>query len=95
MMFDPKFTTTPYGKDSYAIQFTEGKFTEPEFVLSRIAFDENKGTLSYHYDIINDIVINESDKEEFETAIGDLLMYMIQEGLKRNDLVYTGGVDES
>ena len=31
---------------------------------------------------------------DFEKFVGDLLMQMLDEGIKNNDLVYTGGVDE-
>lgn len=92
-----KYETEPYGTNQYTVEYTEGKFVGVKIVLGGIKFIENKEqdncTLKYDYDIIEGM-INDSDKKEFDDYIGDTLMQMLSDGVKNNDLVYMGGVDE-
>lgn len=46
--------------------------------------------LQFEYDIVDGSPPND---EIFKTYIGDILLEMIEEGLSRNDIVYTGGTD--
>lgn len=97
-----KYKQEPFGTHEYAIEILEHKFSGITFKYGRVEFIEGEDnlTLKFDYDIIenkhsdtNDIP--EADKEEFKTALGDLLVQMLQEGVKNNDLIYTGGVDEN
>ena len=98
MLHRIQYETEPYGTNQYSITLTEGKFAGVKYVLGKTELIENKEqdnlTLKYHYDIIES-KIEDSDKQEFETLIGDVLMQMLSDGVKNNDLVYSGGVDEN
>ena len=89
-----QYETEPYGTNQYSITLTEGKFAGVKYVLGKTELIEGKDnlTLKYHYDIIESKV-EDSDVKEFETLIGDVLMQMLSDGVKNNDLVYSGGVD--
>lgn len=89
-----QYETEPYGTNQYSITLTEGKFAGVKYVLGKTELIEGKDnlTLKYHYDIIES-KIEDSDVKEFETLIGDVLMQMLSDGVKNNDLVYSGGVD--
>jgi hypothetical protein len=92
-----QYETEPYGTNQYSIEYTEGKYAGIKIVLGAVRLEENQAqdncTLKYNYDIIEG-KIADSDKKEFDTYIGDTLMQMLSDGVKNNDLVYSGGVDE-
>lgn len=97
-----KYKREPYGAHEYAIELLEHKFSGIQFKYGKVQFleQEDNLTLKFEYDIIenkhNDLnEIPEADKEEFKQALGDLLVQMMTDGVKNNDLVYTGGVDEN
>lgn len=94
MLHRIQYETEPYGTNQYSITLTEGKFAGVKYVLGKTELIEGKDnlTLKYHYDIIES-KIEDSDVKEFETLIGDVLMQMLSDGVKNNDLVYSGGVD--
>ena len=98
MLHNIKYETGPYDTNKYYIEYTEGKWNGVKIVLGGVRFIENKEqdncTLKYNYDIIEGM-IDESDKKEFDHYIGDTLMQMLSDGIKNNDLVYTGGTDEN
>lgn len=80
--------------NKYSIEFTEGEYKGIIFSLGEVKFGENKevATLSFHYDIESGKV---TDIERFEKTVGDFLVELIESGIHKNDLVYTGGKDES
>jgi hypothetical protein len=92
-----QYETEPYGTNQYSIEYTEGKYAGIKIVLGAVRLEENQAqdncTLKYNYDIIEG-KIDDSDKKEFDNHIGDTLMQMLSDGVKNNDLVYSGGVDE-
>lgn len=98
MLHKIQYETEPYGTDKYSIEYIEGKYAGIKIVLGGVKLEENAEqdncTLKYNYDIIEGIVAD-SDKKEFDTYIGDTLMQMLSDGVKNNDLVYSGGVDEN
>ena len=89
-----KYKREPYGAHEYAIELLEHKFSGIQFKYGKVQFleQEDNLTLKYHYDIIES-KIEDSDKAEFEHLIGDVLMQMLSDGVKNNDLVYSGGTD--
>jgi hypothetical protein len=93
-----QYETEPYGTNQYSIEYTNGKYTGIKIVLGAVKLEENQKqdncTLKYNYDIIEGIV-EDSDKKEFDNYIGDTLMQMLNDGVKNNDLIYSGGVDEN
>ena len=80
------------------IRFTKGPFDGIIFTLGQVTFKEdderNECVMSYDYDIISN-PLETFDEEAFKPYVGDLLIEMIQDQLDKNDLVYTGGVDEN
>jgi hypothetical protein len=89
-----KYTKVPYGQSQYSIELEDHMFSGVKFTIDRIAFDEDKGTLKYNYDIIENKCTN-YDQKQFEYIVGDLIMQILEEGIVNNDLVYAGGVDEN
>ena len=93
-----QYETEPYGTNRYSIEYTHGKYAGIKIVLGAVKIEENQEqdncTLKYNYDIIGGIV-EDSDKKEFDNYIGDTLMQMLSDGVKNNDLIYSGGVDEN
>lgn len=83
-------------KGKSAIMLLNNQFEGILVVLGRVAFHEESDSLrmSFDYDVVddNDVVYI---KEELETELGDCIMDMIQAGLEKNDLVYTGGIDDN
>ena len=83
-------------KGKSAIRLLNNQFEGILVVLGRVAFNEEGDSLrmSFDYDVVddNDVVYVQ---EELETEIGDCIMDMIQAGIEKNDLVYTGGVDDN
>jgi hypothetical protein len=94
MLSKLKYNKEPYGIDQFALELVDHRFSNIKFTLGKVSFNEDNYTLKYHYDIIEN---NCKDyiKEEFEHSIGDLIMQMLEEGVQKNDLIYTGGVDEN
>jgi len=89
-----KYKQVPYKETQFALEFIDHEFSGIKFVLGKVQLDENNLTLKYHYDIIESSG-KDFDKDKFQTAIGDLLMQMLDDGVKQNDLVYYGGIDEN
>lgn len=83
------------GRPEYGIRFEDEKFQSIMFTYGKVEFgeDEENPTMHFEYDIVEGVV-DEKLKPEFEQKIGDLLIHMIEEGLKDRSLVYTGGTDE-
>ena len=83
-------------KGKSAIRLLNNQFEGILVVLGRVAFNEEGDSLrmSFDYDVVddNDVVYIQ---EELETELGDCIMDMIQAGIEKNDLVYTGGVDDN
>ena len=64
--------------------------------LGKVSFTESyEGglTMHYDYDVVDDNEI-EYDKETFEHYLGDLIREEIEVGIAKNNLVYTGGIDD-
>lgn len=98
MLHKIQYETEPYGTNRYSIEYTHGKYAGIKIVLGAVKIEENQEqdncTLKYNYDIIGGIV-EDSDKKEFDNYIGDTLMQMMSDGVKNNDLIYSGGVNEN
>jgi len=78
----------------FAIQINEGPYKGVIFHLGKVQLYEEEGEakLQFHYDIVKgEVEPNDPDMEKY---IGDILLEIIDDGLKNNTLVYAGGVDE-
>jgi hypothetical protein len=99
-MSNPRYVVLDSKQDGLqAIKLTEGAFEGIIYTYGKVQFDENETTdnihLRFEYDIIDDDGKDLTDKASFEQYIGDILQELIYEGIERNNLTYTGGVDEN
>ena len=82
--------------NAYHIKILCGEFEGVVYKFGSVAFpddgDDENPTLQFSYDIIEGSVTN---KEGFETFIGDRLVEMLEEMIKERSVIYSGGVDES
>lgn len=78
-----KLTTEPYSGIMY--HYGRVKLIEEEDIL-RIQFE---------HDVVYNINDVDVDNNEFKNYIGDILVDLLEDGLLRNELVYTGGTDEN
>lgn len=87
------------GTDShFKFKFKDTKFDNVVLSIYGIKFieDENetKANMQFEYDVFEGKILDE-DVNEFKQLLGDFILQTIEEGLNKNDLVYTGGVDEN
>jgi len=99
-MSNPRYVVLDSKQDGLqAIKLTEGAFEGIIYTYGKVQFDENETTdnihLRFEYDIIEQNDKSLTDKASFEQYIGDILQELIYEGIERNNLTYTGGVDEN
>jgi hypothetical protein len=82
-----------------AIKLTEGAFEGIIYTYGKVSFDEDEANdkvhIHFEYDILDYNNKGLTDKAPFEQYIGDILQELIHEGIERNNLTYTGGVDEN
>ena len=77
---------------------TEGEYSGIIFSYGRVSFDEDKENdrLKVKFDYtIHEEEPESLDKVAFEKELGDFLMELMMYGIIKNDIVYTGGVDEN
>ena len=78
------------------IKLTEGPYEGIIFSYGSVNFEEDGDNLKLKFEY----EIHEAEgvsyvQSEFEQAIGQLLQLIIVEQLSKNEVVYTGGVDEN
>lgn len=80
----------------YKIKFTNTEFNDIILTIGGIEFIENDddANMKFDYDI-HEGVVPDDKLDEFRTLMGDFIIQAIEEGIKNNDLVYTGGTDEN
>ena len=86
------------GEYTVALKILEGKYEGMIFSYGEVKFvehgDEDAVTLKFDYEIHkNPGNLDTFDKEEVEYILGGFLQDLIQEQLKKNELIYTGGTD--
>lgn len=77
------------------IKFTNTPFDDIIFRLGKVSFEEVDDQAVMHYDYVVLEHTEEHPKEELDKFIGDFLVQLITDGVKDNNLIYTGGVDEN
>lgn len=83
---------------AHKINFTCEEFKSIIFTIGKVSFDEKEDGMhmNFQYDVLEHANPLESyNKELLDKKIGDLVIYLLEEGVKENSLVYTGGVDEN
>ena len=81
---------------AHKLKFTSNEFQSIIFTIGKVSFEEQAeaGTIMhYQYDVVEHS--EPFEKDLLDKAVGDLVMYLLEEGVKDNSLVYTGGVDEN
>jgi hypothetical protein len=99
-MSNPRYVVVQSKQDGLqAIKLTEGAFEGIIYTYGKVSFDEDEANdkvhLHFEYDILDYNDKGLTDKAPFEQYIGDILQELIHEGIERNNLTYTGGVDEN
>jgi hypothetical protein len=83
----------------HAIKLTSGPFEGIIYAYGKVSFDEdevnNKATIAFEYEIIDNANKGMTDMKPFEKYIGKILEELIHIGIQENNLTYTGGVDEN
>jgi len=80
----------------YVFKFIDRGFDDVELCIYGVEFIENDddANMKFDYDI-HAGEVPEDKLDEFKTLMGDFLIQAIEEGIKNNNLVYTGGTDEN
>ena len=97
----PSMTNVNYVMDgylpngSYKIKLLDTPFEGIIVTLGKVSFEESGDDMHmrYEYDVVSHPI--EFVKEDLDKHIGDMLLQMLEEGVKKNDIVYTGGIDEN
>ena len=79
-----------------AFEFTDSLYKNIIFSYSEVKLfeEKNQAKLSFKYHIHSDKLPFLFKEKKFKQKLGDLLMELIQEGLKNNEIVYKNGTDE-
>ena len=81
-----------------AIKLLEEPFSGIIYSYGRVSFEEDEANdklhLSFEYEIHDKNSKEFSDMKPFENYIGDILQQLIHEGIEKNSLTYTGGIDD-
>lgn len=83
----------------HAVKLTGGPFEGIIYTYGKVSFDEDEANdtirLAFEYEIIDSADKGMTDMKPFETYIGKILEELIHQGVKENNLSYTGGIDEN
>lgn len=82
---------------AHKLKFTSNVFQGIIFTIGKVSFSETDNghstTLQFEYDVLEHS--EPFAKDLLDKAVGDLVIHLLEEGVKDNSLVYTGGVDEN
>lgn len=95
-----KYSAMPETESGFIVlRLEEGEFSGTEFTLGEVKFadEENEdGSINLQYDLnVINKKMNEADFDNFKTIVGDLLVDILEEQVKNNEVVYHGGVDDT
>lgn len=78
------------------IKLTEGDYSGIIFSYGKVTFEEkgNICKMNFEYEVHEDAGVTYI-KEELEYYLGELLQMILTEQLMKNEVVYTGGIDEN
>lgn len=80
-----------FGDQILAIELTNGEFTGTIYSYGKVEFpDPDEPNMSFEYTIHNSEV--DTSNEKFKNTIGDILVEILEESLKKNETVFTGGI---
>ena len=77
------------------IKLTEEPFSGIMYTYGKVTIGENTeiATIHFEYEVLDWADKALSDKAPFEKYIGDILTELLHEGVRDNNLTYTGGTD--
>lgn len=82
-----------------AIKLTEYPWEGIIYTYGKIEFEEDDVNFTLHlkfdYEIIDKNGKDFTDNKPFEKYIGAILEELLHDGIKNNNLTYTGGIDEN
>jgi hypothetical protein len=78
-----------------ALKLISGPYEGIIFSYGKVDFNEQDDTCKMHfeYDVHENPMVY--DQKEFENYLGDLLVFIIADQLQKNEIIYTGGIDEN
>ena len=80
-----------FGDQILAVEISGGEFDGTIFSYGKVEFPEpDEPNLSFNYTVHHSDV--DTTNEKFKNTIGDILVEMIEESLKKNDTVFAGGI---
>jgi hypothetical protein len=83
----------------YLVELTGGQFQGIIYEYGKVELqeieDSDEVKLAFVYNIVDKADHETIDTDEFIRTIGDILSQLIEEGVKNNSIVYSGGVDEN
>lgn len=83
-----------------AIKLLEDPYSGIIFTYGKVSFDVDEANdhlkIKFDYDILHDPINPRTGfvKEEFENYIGDLLQELLHQEIAKNNVTYTGGIDD-
>lgn len=88
------FEAAGYTDDGFMkIKFTNTDFNDIIVSIGKVWFDEgDEAILHFEHTVHEGKVTNDI---EFKQLLGDFVLQAIMRGLEKNDLIYSGGVDEN
>lgn len=96
MMTPFEIIESPDNQTIYRVKLTGGEFKGIIYEYGKVELQEIEGSsdvkLAFVYNIIDGKV---DDIDEFQQTIGNILSHLIEDGVKNNSIVYSGGVDEN
>jgi hypothetical protein len=80
-----------FGEQILAIEITDGEYVGTVFSYGEVDFpDPEEPILSFEYTVHHSDV--DTINERFKNRIGDILVEMIEDSLKKNETVFSGGI---
>ena len=81
--------------DLQAIKLTEEPFSGIMYTYGKVTIgeDEEIATIHFEYEVLDWAGKSLTDKTPFEKYIGDILTELLHEGVRDNNLTYTGGTE--
>lgn len=81
-------------KGQHLIKLTSGEFSGIIYSYGAVSFEEgtDEAKMKFDYDVYTGVV---ADHKNFEQVIGNVLIDILTEQLAKNEIVYTGGIDEN
>ena len=93
MITSDDFKIEQYEVDKFVITLLTTDDVGIKYYYEDVKFDERSDDecyLNFGYQIVSG---TPRDPEKFQTRIGDILVYLIEQMVKSNELVYTNGLD--